>query len=160
MSWCWWCCHGFEGPALHAPYKYDDKRRHFDTMGNFCSWECTKAYLLNEGGPRAGEKQMLLALMRQHASKKYVQTRAAPKRLLLKEFGGPLTIEEFRSGTSNVQLYMPYETHRVPIIIASNAVPARRPGDEEEIVLKRPKPLPRAKSTLETSLGITRKSKT
>jgi hypothetical protein len=117
---------------------------------------------LNEGGPRAGEKQMLLALMRQHASKKYVQTKAAPKRFLLQEFGGPLTIEEFRSGFSNVQIFMPYETHRVPIIIASNAVPARRPGDEEsnEVVLKRPKPLARAKSTLETSLGITRKSKT
>jgi hypothetical protein len=160
-SWCWWCCHPFEGVSLHAPYKYDDRRRHFYTTGHFCSWECTKAYILNEGGPRSGERQMLLALMRQHAMKKYTSTKAAPKRTALKVFGGSLTIEEFRSGCSNVHVYMPYETHMMPTIIASNAVPARKPGDENscDLVLKRPKPLARTKSTIETSLGITRRTK-
>jgi hypothetical protein len=99
--------------------------------------------------------------MRRHAMKKYVPTKAAPKRTALKVFGGTLTIEEYRSGLSNVQAFMPYETHRMPTIITSNAVPARKQGDEStgELVLKRPKPLARAKSTLETSLGITRRSK-
>jgi hypothetical protein len=100
--------------------------------------------------------------MRQHAMKKYVPTKAAPKRTSLKVFGGKLTIEEFRSGMSNAQVFMPYETHMMPTIITSNAVPARRQGDESssDIVLKRPKPLARTKSTLETSLGITRRTKT
>ncbi|NBX49319.1 hypothetical protein EBT25_05105 [bacterium] len=158
--WCWWCCHPFEGTPVHAPYRYDDRRKYFDTTGHFCSWECAKAYIFDQGGPRAGEKQMLLALMRQHAAKKYVPTKAAPSRLLLKQFGGPLSIEEFRSGSSNAQVYMPYETHKIPTVIVSNAVPAKKTGDESgELVLKRPKPLARAKSTLETSLGITRRSK-
>jgi hypothetical protein len=93
--------------------------------------------------------------------KKYTSTKASPKRTALKVFGGTLTIEEFRSGSSNVQVFMPYETHMMPTIIASNAVPARKPGDENscDLVLKRPKPLARAKSTLETSLGITRRTK-
>lgn len=156
--WCWWCCHSFEGLAIHAPYRYDDRRQHFDTLGNFCSWECAKAYLMEQGGPRAGERQMYLALMRQHAMKKYVPTKAAPHRLLLREFGGPLTIEQFRSGLSHEQLFMPFETHRIPTVVTSNKVPAKKQGDESgELVLKRPKPLARAKSTLETSLGITRR---
>lgn len=98
--------------------------------------------------------------MKQHAVKKYTPIRSAPKRILLKEFGGPLSIEEFRSGSSNVQVFMPYETHRLPILVTSHAVPAKKVGDETgDLVLKRPKPLARAKSTLETSLGITRKTK-
>jgi hypothetical protein len=99
--------------------------------------------------------------MRQHAMKKYVPTKAPPKRTALKVFGGTLTIEQFRSGTSNAQVFMPYETHMMPTIITSNAVPARKQGDESssDLVLKRPKPLARAKSTLETSLGITRRTK-
>ena len=160
--WCWYCCHPFEGTVIHAPYRYDDRRRHFYTTGHFCSWECSKAYLLEDRGPHAGERQQLLALMRQHAMKKYVPTRVAPKRTTLKVFGGTLTIEEFRSGVSNVQIFMPYETHKMPTIITSNAVPSRKQGDESSsdvIVLKRPKPLARAKSTLETSLGITRRTK-
>ena len=159
--WCWYCCHPFEGPTIHAPYKYDDRRRHFYTTGQFCSWECAKGYLLDDRGPHAGERQQLLALMRQHAMKKYVPTKAPPKRTALKVFGGTLTIEQFRSGTSNAQVFMPYETHMMPTIITSNAVPARKQGDESssDLVLKRPKPLARAKSTLETSLGITRRTK-
>lgn len=159
-TWCWWCCHPFKGPAIHAPYRYDDRRQHFDTLGNFCSWECAKAYLIDQGDSRSGERQMYLALMKRHAVKKYTPIRSAPKRILLDVFGGPLSIEEFRSGSSNVQVFMPYETHRMPILVASHAVPSKKTSDEPgELVLKRPKPLARAKSTLETSLGITRKAK-
>lgn len=159
---CWWCTYPFEGTTIHAPYKYDELRRRFDTVGHFCSWECAKSYLAKYSGPLAGERQQLLALMRQHASKKYVPTKPAPNRYLLQRFGGPLTIEQFRSGTSSEQLFMPNETHRIPVVISSNAVPAKKPGEEHTtgLVLKRPKPLSRAKSILETSLGITRRTTT
>jgi len=157
-SVCWWCIHPFDNIALHAPYKYDDRRRTFLTTGHFCSWECVKAYLLDKGGPRSGEFQMYLALMKLRALGKNVVTKAAPKRLTLKLFGGPLTIEEFRSGSSSVDVFLPNETHMMPTYINSNAVPAKKPNTEgDEVVLKRPKPLARAKSTLETSLGITRR---
>jgi len=159
--WCWYCCHPFGGVVIHAPYKYDQNRRHFYTTGQFCSWECAKGYLLDDRGPHAGERQSLLALMRMHSMKRYVPTKAPPKRTALNVFGGPLTIEQFRSGTSNIQMFMPYETHMMPTTITSNAVPARKQGHENtgELVLKREKPLARAKSTLETSLGITRRTK-
>ena len=96
--------------------------------------------------------------MKLRALGKNVVTKAAPKRLTLKMFGGPLTIEEFRSGSSSVDVFLPNETHMMPTYINSNAVPAKKPNTEgDEVVLKRSKPLARAKSTLETSLGITRR---
>lgn len=158
--WCWHCCHPFPGPALHCPYRYDDRRRHFDTTGNFCSWECMKTYIIDKGSARSGEEQMILALMKKHVFGKSTPTHPAPKRTALKVFGGTLTIEEFRAGSSNVSVYMPYETHRMPVVVSNNSVPTRKPSDppstNDTLVLKRTKPLARAKSSLESSLGIIR----
>ena len=114
-------------------------------------------------GARAGEIQMYIALMRKHANAgKYVPVRHAPKRPSLKFFGGTLTIEEFRSGSSNVIVTMPWETHIMPTIASSRGtvqthVPTTQ--SQDDLVLKRAKPLARAKSSLEASLGITRRSK-
>ena len=48
--WCWWCCHPFEGTPLNIPVKYDDRRKKFNTAGNFCSWSCMKSYALDKYG--------------------------------------------------------------------------------------------------------------
>ena len=160
---CWWCCHRFPGPSLHYPYKYDDRRKHFSTTGFFCSWECIKSYAMDTAGPRAGEVQMIIALMRKHAnSNKYIPTFPAPKRVSLKMFGGPLSIEEFRASTSNVFVSMPWETHVIPIVTSASSKLARTlpvDGPKDDLVLRRTKPLARAKSSLEASLGITRKTR-
>jgi hypothetical protein len=158
---CWWCCHPFPGPSLHYPYKYDDRRKHFSTTGYFCSWECVKTYAMDAAGPRAGEVQMNIALMRKHANNnKYVPTSCAPKRPTLKMFGGTLTIDEFRNGSSNVIVTMPWETHIMPVITSvSSLKPVVNHQKEDSLVLRRSKPLARAKSSLETSLGITRKTR-
>lgn len=103
---------------------------------------------------------MILALMRRHAAGKYTPIPCAPKKFALKVFGGTLTIDEFRASSSNVSVFMPYETHMMPVVIANNSVPSRKPSDppstNDTLVLKRNKPLARTKSLLETSLGITR----
>jgi hypothetical protein len=95
--------------------------------------------------------------MKMHSMGYHMTTKAAPKRFSLKMFGGPLSIEEFRSGTSNVQMMMPNETHKMPTFVTSNLVATKKSAESDEVVLKRTKPLARAKSTLETSLGITRR---
>ena len=160
---CWWCCHTFPGPSLHYPYRYDDRRRHYSTTGYFCSWECIKSYAMDTAGARAGEVQMIIALMRKQANNnKYVPTSPAPKRLALKMFGGPLSIEEFRASTSNVFVTMPWETHIIPIVASVASTFTRTlpvDGPKDDLVLRRTKPLARAKSSLEASLGITRKTR-
>lgn len=98
----------------------------------------------------------------------------APSRFSLKEFGGPLTIEEFRKGItmdSGVQkaalTYEPQEGEafvRQPTT-AATATPYNTKlaeissslGTNEPLRLKRPKPLKRDENNLEKTLGITRK---
>lgn len=160
MSACWWCCHAFPGEALHCPFRYDERTKRFTTTGFFCSWECMRAYAMDSGGARAGLIQSYIAIMRRHANNnRYVPTRHAPKRPALKFFGGTMTIEEFRSGSSNVVITMPWETHILPTLTTNRTIITQPTPMSDDLVLKRTKPLSRAKSSLETSLGITRRSK-
>jgi hypothetical protein len=118
---------------------------------------------MDTAGSRAGEVQMNIALMRKQANNnKYMPTSPEPKRVSLRMFGGPLSIEEFRASTSNVFVNMPWETHIIPIVTSATSKLARTlpvDGPKDDLVLRRTKPLARAKSSLEASLGITRKTR-
>jgi len=179
---CWWCVHALpQHPCIHLPIKYDDKLNRFTTIGNFCSWQCAKAYALDTISAKSGEVQSFLAMMRLRAFGKYVPLWPAPKRQFLKCFGGTMSIEEFRSFGGLVeppQLYFPVEKQLHPVfndsrselivkgpVAASGAQNTSRlmaiensSGQQETLRLKRSKPLARAASKLESTLGITRKS--
>ena len=98
--------------------------------------------------------------------------KTAPSRYALKEFGGTLTIDEFRKlSRSNVIVNMPDETHIVQEVsikrdyidnIKTNADEkfqeiSRSTAVGDTLKLKRSKPLKRDDNNLEKSLGITRK---
>ncbi len=158
---CWWCCHPWDGPDVHLPIRYDDRTKKFTTMGHFCSFECAKAYGMDNGGSRWGEMCEFLALYRKHSAGKYVPTPIAPKRQTLKMFGGPLSIEEFRknSGSKAPWVHVPGDIHMAHTFTTRDAKVAAPTDVEEtgELVLKREKPLKRAASKLESALGITRR---
>lgn len=180
---CWWCVHDLpQKPCIHLPVRYDDKRKVFGTIGNFCSWACTKAYAMNMGTARWGEILSFLAIMRLQAFGKHVPLWPAPKREALACFGGTMTIEEFRSYGGAVeppQVYYPFEKRFVPIIggeaqgakgTGGNATQAsggnerlraieNSSSETDTLRLKRNKPLVRATSKLENALGIKRKGK-
>ena len=97
---------------------------------------------------------------------------AAPNRFSLREFGGNLTIEEFRNGCTNDT-----ECHTGPTAFSNHScveLVKRAPiinntklddisysqGVNEPLRLKRPKPLKRDENNLEKTLGITRKKTT
>lgn len=180
---CWWCVHALpQKPCIHLPVRYDDKLDRFTTIGNFCSWQCAKAYALDMNTAKSGETQSFLALMRLKAFGKHISLWPAPKRQFLKCFGGTMTIEEFRSYGGQVeppQLYFPIEKN-VRIVFSNAPVePATQggaaswhstdttrlkaiensTGQQETLKLKRNKPLARTASKLESTLGIIRKSK-
>ena len=179
---CWWCVHGLpQRPCIHLPIKYDDRLNRFTTMGNFCSWQCAKAYALDTNSAKSGEVQSFLAMMRLRAFGKFVPLWPAPKRQFLRCFGGTMSIEEFRAYGGLVeppQLYFPVEKQLHPVfndsrselvvkgpVAASGAQNSGRlkaiedsNGQQETLKLKRSKPLARAASKLESTLGITRKS--
>ena len=179
---CWWCVHALpQKPCIHLPIRYDDKRKIFSTIGNFCSWACAKAYALDMGTSRSGEIQMFLATMRMQSMGKFTPLWPAPKRQALKCFGGTMDIDEFRSFGGKVeppQLFYPFE--RMYIAAVSNGQAeapvtsgqisasggARRmaaienaTAETDTLKLKRTKPLARTTSKLESALGIKRKVK-
>ena len=105
---CWWCCHPFEGTDLHLPYHHDDRTKKFKTMGHFCSWECMKAFNLDRNGiNKAGIISTYITLLRKRVEGKANQTRPAPNRFTLKMFGGPFTIDEFRSNSTQIKTVLP-----------------------------------------------------
>jgi glucose-6-phosphate-specific signal transduction histidine kinase len=100
--------------------------------------------------------------------------KCAPSRYALKEFGGTLSIEEFRELTNNgprVIVNMPDELYRIQDVIVKRDIKTHMDGDannkfqeisrsvssNDTLKLKRQKPLKRDDNNLEKSLGITRK---
>jgi hypothetical protein len=175
-DWCWWCCHSFEGIPLHLPHKYDDKRKKFETMGNFCSWECMKSFNMDRNKNLFGIIAGNIVLMYKSMYGNVRSINCAPSRFSLKTFGGKLTIEEFRSVSKATNkgaiVKMPDELHRLHEVIIRNEVkgiPISREQDKideithstttvhESLKLKRQKPLKRDENNLEKSLGIIRR---
>lgn len=96
---------------------------------------------------------------------------AAPGRFSLREFGGHLSIEEFRKGITTdrgprvkddcIQNTTVEFVKRIPIINNTKLEDIKcSNGTNEPLRLKRPKPLKRDDNNLEKSLGITRKKTT
>ena len=98
--------------------------------------------------------------------------RSAPPRVLLKEFGGTLTIEEFRNNETSdkmlTQNKVDQSYQHQPEFVKRVSMPQSTKlsdiscssGTNEPLRLKRSKPLKRDENNLEKSLGITRKKTT
>ena len=176
---CWWCVHpASSGLPVSLPLKYDSKLNKFETIGNFCSWQCAKAYALDMGTSRSGEVQSFLAMMRRRCIGRYESLWPAPKRQALACFGGSMTIEEFRSYGGLVEppiIHWPFEKKYVATIDGNGTTAASQvrttgnagrlaaienaSAETDTLKLKRNKPLSRSTSKLENVLGITRKGK-
>jgi len=156
---CWWCCHPWEGPEVHAPFKYDQLTKRFTTKGKFCSFECAKAWIIDRAGSRYGEMLMFMALYRKHVFGKSVQCFQAPKRETLKIFGGPLSIEEFRKSANKAPwVHEPGDIHLVHEIDTRAKGGDGGPSDASGLALVRTKPLKRAESKLEAALKLKKKN--
>ena len=184
MTLCWWCCHAFEGDALHIPHKYDARRNKFQTTGVFCSWGCMKSFAIDRHGTvHGGVVCMNIIAMRKQMTGELGRVTKAPDRYALQAFGGTLSIEEFR--TVSVDTFpivtFPDESYRIQAVgtktaISETGTAATRSKIEsspvvkiaaiqnsqthnEPLRLKRPKPLKRDQNNLEATLGIVRKRK-
>jgi len=167
--WCWHCCHSFEGTPLSLPYKYDEMRNKFSLMGSFCSWSCIKTFNLEKNGcNRGGIICCNIVIMRKKMYNITGPIQCAPTRYQLKEFGGPLTIEEFRKNRTidtGPAAEIDLASKISPVIkLLTNTHDSMKlyqisdsTGTNEPLRLKRPKPLKRDENNLEKTLGITRK---
>ena len=127
---------------------------------------------MNHGGIVA---QNIVVMKKQMCKGAVTPIKAAPSRYSLKEFGGHMTIEEFRAygDATGTVVSLPDEMHKFQVAVKqkyeTHAGQGALSSDQkmsdihsmvatnETLKLKRPKPLKREVNNLEKSLGIIRK---
>ena len=94
--WCWWCCHSFNTSPCFLPTIRDEYRNRYVVIGNFCSWNCVKAYNIDQGDSQISKRNDILRALLKKIGIRSEEVKAAPPRNSLKELGGPLDINTFR----------------------------------------------------------------
>jgi hypothetical protein len=113
-----------------------------------------------------------MVLMYKHMYGRVDPIQCAPNRYSLKEFGGKLSIEDFRDAKApRVLVHMPDQVHSPQEVIVRQDVKSLSDCDakfqeisrvvttNETLKIKRQKPLKRDENNLEKTLGITRSRK-
>lgn len=166
---CFWCCHTFGWTACVLPIHYDIYNNIYVCEGNFCSPECALAY--NYSNPKIldSAKWNRHSLL-YHLYSALYKTRImspAPPRTILRMFGGPLDIEQFRDYTSGDNEFILSEIHPVRLLFPTMNVqgPVRDikkyvslstdvvEKASEQLRLKRSKPVNVNMPTLDMCIG-------
>ncbi len=98
---CFWCCHGFTWKPVVIPSRYENVSDNiggglYKVYGNFCTPECAMAYLLNEQIDMNSRWERISWLHHIYCVNDMKHLYPAPGREVLKMFGGPYDIDEFR----------------------------------------------------------------
>lgn len=95
---CFWCCHSFKTPKFHLPITYDTYKNIYVCKGNFCSPECSLAYLYSDytiSDSTRWNRHVLLSTLYKELYEECITP--SPPKELLRLFGGPLDIKQYRS---------------------------------------------------------------
>ncbi len=167
---CWWCKHCFNTPNLSLP-----EYLHLDTFyctGNFCSWECVKAYNIDLNDNFVWKRESLIDLMYQNTYGVFKNINPAPSWLILEDFGGYLSIDAFRENfeavtTEYLVLHPPLISRQMQIEESykknnnSNVVINKLDKlllETNTLTLRRNKPVETSQINLEKSMGLKRKN--
>jgi hypothetical protein len=106
---CFWCCHGFSWTACVLPKSYDAYKNIYSAEGNFCSPECALAYNYSDNRISDSTRWLQHVLLSTVYSELYKTRLLSPAlpRTMLRMFGGPLDIEQYRdytTGTNDIVL--------------------------------------------------------
>lgn len=93
---CHNCCHEFDFVPWGVPVSYKNDK--FNLTGIFCTPNCAMSYLLDNEKDQhlLHERISLLNFMHYLVFKNDDNITPAPNRIILKKFGGPLNIDEYR----------------------------------------------------------------
>lgn len=166
---CWWCRNNFDTPAISLPEDYFLEK--FVCVGHFCSFNCAMSYNLDVNDQKTWKRKSLLSLLYQKTYSEFKEISPAPSWRVLKEYGGSLTIEEFRENL--IINNMEYLYLHPPLITRFSSIEKtykkqniqdvyinQVPGFlKSEYTLKRAKPLKSSRYSLEDTMGLKRKKK-
>ena len=91
---CYNCHHTFKNVPFYLPIDYCPKLQRYKLFGNFCSPNCVKSYCINNKSFE--NKSYLVGQFYRALFGQDFRIKCAPNILILKEYGGDKSIEEFR----------------------------------------------------------------
>ena len=166
---CWWCKNNFKTESVSLPECYFEDK--FYCYGNFCSYNCAHSFNLDTND-NVWKKNSLLHLMYFKTYKTNVNIVQAPHWSLLKDFGGSLTIEQFRKksiiNTNDYLLLKPpmdsrmnffEKTVKLNNTMFSNTMYQKLLDDTDDLVIKRSKPLKSSNYSLDNTMFIKKKDR-
>lgn len=123
---CFWCCHKFVWSAVVVPVSYDAYKNLYTCEGHFCSPECALAHIYSDNRLSESTKWNRHSLLRTLYSDLYKDRTLSPSppRTLLRMFGGPLDIEQYREYTYGENNIVLSELHPVRLLFPSMNVQA------------------------------------
>lgn len=100
---CYNCHHNFNNKPFFLPINYDEQLQRFKVTGNYCSPNCVKSYAIKNNFN--GQKLFLIGHMYRKLFGANYCIKPAPPIQTLKEYGGFLTIEQYRENFDNNKIY-------------------------------------------------------
>ncbi len=167
---CFWCCHTFTGTPCVIPTNIEEGI--WRVYGNFCNPSCAAAYLFSERMDSHVQWERYALLNRLYAVEGD-SIRLAPARTVLRMFGGPMDITDFRTAIADKRMRIDVMTPpMISIIQVMDTKPIdfydaamkntfipwemdrmQRPG-AQGLRLRRTKPIAEKEATLEYCMGI------
>jgi hypothetical protein len=167
---CFWCCHSFGGSPCVIPTGIEEGI--WRVYGNFCCPECAASYLFSERMDSHVQWERYALLNRLYAAGGE-SIRLAPARTVLRLFGGPMDIADFRTAVADKRMRIDVMTPpMISIIQVMDTKPIdfydaamkntfipwemdrmQRPG-AQGLRLRRTKPVAEKEATLEYCMGI------
>lgn len=144
---CWWCSHNFEGIPCFIPNKYENEVYHI--FGCFCSFNCAVAYNMKMDDYKIWSRYSLIKKIwndiNDSNNNSIEEINPSPPKEILEKFGGYLTIDEYRKNNKiflkKHRIIMPPMTSMTLIVEETNIGSKERKEADDELVLKRNKPL-------------------
>ena len=169
-SKCWWCRNCFSSPSCELPEDYFNET--FYCTGHFCSFNCMKSYNLDLNDSLSWKRESLMNLLYYLTYSIQKQITPAPHWMTLEEYGGTLSIEQFRENSlintkEYIVLHPPLISRQMQIeesykLNKLKEVPIDKINklySESEYVIKRSKPVQSSQLNLETTMGLIKKKK-
>ncbi len=110
---CWWCCHNFDTCPVPCPVDYDNIRHHYKVSGVFCGWSCAAAWSIKEYSSITLLYQMkdeIGVCKCENNECTCEDITIAPNKCILKNFGGYMSIKDFRSIGKNKKILVGTES--------------------------------------------------
>jgi hypothetical protein len=155
-SYCWWDKLPFNTPPIEMPESYYNGI--FSCIGKFCSWECMMAYNIDINDENISKRTSLIHHMYKNTYNMNRVINPAPSWKILDCFGGAVSIDIFRENLTNNSVN--YHYIKPPMISRISHIektPIKKDIEivqNDNIVLKRSKPLKTTKYNLKQIMGL------